>query len=117
MQVNFIELLNLLKLSVLFAVDELTNDIIDIIVLRWLLPEKIIYIWLLAQELGIKILEDICLSVCLDQFENLPRSLLLELSLENINRLIGNVNVKSNILDLRITRDEWIKRHKVNSVF
>ncbi|OAD53490.1 hypothetical protein WN48_09830 [Eufriesea mexicana] len=103
MQDNFIELLNLLQLSILFVVDELTNDIIDIIVLCWLLPEKVIDIWLLAQELSIKILQDICLSVCLDQFDNLPQSLLFELPAENIIQLIGNDNL-SDIVDIKERR-------------
>ncbi|XP_031832374.1 uncharacterized protein LOC116426879 isoform X2 [Nomia melanderi] len=52
---NFEDLLNLLELSVLFIVDELISDIEDIIILFWLEPEKVIDIWLLAQELGLKI--------------------------------------------------------------
>ncbi|KOC59323.1 hypothetical protein WH47_11509 [Habropoda laboriosa] len=59
---NFVELLNLLQLSTLFVVGELTNEIVEIIVLHWLSPEKVIDIWVLSQKLGIKVLQDICLS-------------------------------------------------------
>ena len=49
LQKNFKGLLTLLQLSVLFMVDELTSDIIEIIVSYWLDPQKVIDIWLLAQ--------------------------------------------------------------------
>ncbi|XP_076759991.1 uncharacterized protein LOC143428761 isoform X1 [Xylocopa sonorina] len=108
---HFLELLNILELSVLFMVDELTHDAMDILVLRWLLPERIIDIWLLAQELSLKVLEDICLSVCLDRFEELPVPLIVELSKDNAVRLIKNVNVRSSIEHLNLIRNEWMKFH------
>ncbi|CAK9819909.1 hypothetical protein ANTPLA_LOCUS10422 [Anthophora plagiata] len=97
MKDNFVELINLLQLSTLFVVEELTNDVVEIIVLCWLLPERVIDIWLLSQELGIKILQDICLSVCLDRFEELPLLSLLKLTKDNLTRLLENVNVRSSI--------------------
>lgn len=116
-QNNFIELLNLLQLSVLFIVDELINDIIEIIVLCWLLPDKVIDIWLLAQELNIKPLRDICLSVCLDRFKELPLSMLIELTTDNINQLIQNINVRSTKNYLYFVRNKWMKHHMVNNFF
>ncbi|CAL7937239.1 unnamed protein product [Xylocopa violacea] len=112
MRDNFVELLNILELSVLFMVDELTNDATDILVLRWLLPERIIDVWLLAQELSLKTLEDVCLSVCLDRFEELPVASIVDLSKDNVVRLIGNVNVRSSIEHLNFIRNEWIKFHQ-----
>nr|XP_034188910.1 uncharacterized protein LOC117608226 isoform X3 [Osmia lignaria] len=109
---NFIELLNLLQLSVLFAADELSDDVTDVIISHWLLPEKIIDIWLLAQELSLKTLQDVCLSVCLDRFEELPVPLLTELTKDNITQLIANVNVRSSIEYLNLIRNEWMKCHR-----
>ncbi|XP_006618264.1 uncharacterized protein LOC102681085 isoform X1 [Apis dorsata] len=114
LQNNFIELLNLLQLSVLFIVDELINDIIEIIVLCWLLPEKVIDIWLLAQELNIKPLRDICLSVCLDRFKELPLSMLIELTTDNISQLIQNINVRSSKSYLYFVKNKWMKHHTIS---
>ncbi|XP_043252862.1 uncharacterized protein LOC122397643 [Colletes gigas] len=108
---NFTELLSLLQLSVLFVVDELTNDAIDIIVINWLLPEKLIDIWLLAQELNVKVLQDICLATCLDRFEELPLPSLVELSKKNITLLLQYVNVRASIEYLQFVRNEWIQHH------
>ncbi|XP_076237312.1 uncharacterized protein LOC143181020 [Calliopsis andreniformis] len=113
---NFTELLNLLQLSVLFMVDKLTNDIIDIIVLSWLLPDKLIDMWLLAQELNLKVLQDICLSVCLDRFNELPVALLVELSKDNIIQLLQNTNVRSSIEYLRFVRQEWIQHNMISDI-
>ena len=109
---DFIELLNLLQLSILFAADELSDDVTDVIISHWLLPEKIIDIWLLAQELSLKTLQDVCLSVCLDRFEELPVPLLTELTKDNITQLIANVNVRSSIEYLNLIRNEWMKYHR-----
>ncbi|XP_054000313.1 uncharacterized protein LOC128887879 isoform X1 [Hylaeus anthracinus] len=108
---NFIELLNLLQLSVLFMVDELTNEAIDIITINWLLPDKVIDIWLLAQELNIKVLQDMCLATCLDRFEELPLPSLLELTKSNITLLLQNVNTRSSMEYLCFVRNQWIHHH------
>ncbi|XP_015433958.1 PREDICTED: uncharacterized protein LOC107189805 [Dufourea novaeangliae] len=113
---NFTELLNLIQLSVLFMVDELTNDIVDIIVLCWLMPDKVIDVWLLAQELNVKVLQDICLSVCLDRFDELPLPLLVELNKENITYLLQNVNTRASSEYLRFVRNEWIQHHTTSDI-
>lgn len=105
------DLLNLLQLSILFIVESLTEEVTDIIVLQWLLPEKIIDIWLLAQELGLNTLKDICFSVCLDRFDELPLASLVDLSEENVKLLLGNVYVRSSTSYLETVRNEWSKRH------
>ena len=113
---NFLELLNLLQLSVLFMVDELTNDAIDIVALRWLLPEKVIDVWLVAQELNEKPLQDICLSVCLDRFGELPLHSLVELSKDNITQLLQNANVRSSVDYLCFVRLQWIEHHMTSDI-
>nr|XP_012136463.1 PREDICTED: uncharacterized protein LOC100881378 isoform X1 [Megachile rotundata] len=113
---NFTELLSLLQLSLLFMADDLTNDVTDIIISHWLLPEKIIDIWLLAQELSIKALQDICLSICLDRFEELPVHSLTELTKDNITRLITNVNIRSSTEYLKFVRDEWKMYHGTTDI-
>lgn len=113
---NFTELLSLLQLSLLFMTEELTNDVTDIIISHWLLPEKIIDIWLLAQELSIKALQDICMSICLDRFEELPVHLLTELTEDNITRLIRSVNVRSSTEYLKFIREEWKLYHETSDI-
>lgn len=87
-------LLILLDLSVLFAVDNLTENITEILEKYHLLPQDVLNIWLLAQELGLKTLQDLCLAVCLDRFTELPRNLIFKLSRQNFLRLVGNSNLR-----------------------
>lgn len=114
---NFAELLNLLQLSVLFMVDELTHDIVEVIVYCWLLPDAVVDVWLLAQDLNVKILQDICFSFCLDRFEELPLSSLVELTKDNVIKLVGNVNVRSSTKYLCLVRTEWTKHNTVINIF
>lgn len=109
---HFTGLLDLLQLSALFIVDELTNDIVNIIALQWLSPQKVIDIWLLAKELNIKALEDMCMSVCLDRFEEIPEAMLVRLAADDIVQLLNNVNIRvSSESYLHHIRSEWIKYH------
>ncbi|EFN72778.1 hypothetical protein EAG_05011 [Camponotus floridanus] len=87
-------LLTLLELSVLFAVDNLIESITEILEKYHLLPQDVLNIWLLAQELGVKTLQDLCLAVCLDRFTELPRNLIFKLSRQNFLRLVGNSNLR-----------------------
>lgn len=99
-------------------VDELTSDIIEIIVLFWLDPQKVIDTWLLAQELNVKVLEDICISLCLDRFEELPLSSLVKLNADNIVKLLNNVNLRYHSeFHLQYVKDQWMRHHKVNDFF
>ncbi|XP_033334156.2 uncharacterized protein LOC117224998 [Megalopta genalis] len=109
---NFTDLIYLLQLSVLFTVDELKNDIIDIIILFWLVPEKVVDIWLLTQELCIKELQDICLSVCLERFEELPPISLVDLPTDSFLNLLQNVNVTASVEYLKLIRKEWLWCHE-----
>lgn len=114
---HFTGLLDLLQLSALFIVDELTNDIVNIIALQWLSPQKVIDIWLLAKELNIKALQDMCMSVCLDRFEEIPEAMLVRLAADDIVQLLNNVNIRvSSESYLHHIRSEWIKYHGVNDI-
>ncbi|XP_050583093.1 uncharacterized protein LOC126918757 [Bombus affinis] len=109
---HFTGLLNLLQLSALFIVDELTNDIVNIIALQWLSPQKVINIWLLAKELNMKALQDICMSVCLDRFEEIPVDVLVKLAADDIVQLLNNVNIRvSSESYLENIRNKWIMHH------
>lgn len=87
-------LLMLLELSVLFAVDNLTENIMEVLEKNYLLPHDVLNIWLLAQELGLNTLRDICFAVCLDRFTELPENLIYKLSRHNFLKLVGNSNLR-----------------------
>ncbi|XP_063993306.1 uncharacterized protein LOC135170980 [Diachasmimorpha longicaudata] len=107
--------LELLELSVVFMCEKLTNDLTSIIILHWLYAEKIIEIWTLAQELGLDKLRDVALGACLDRFEELPYSSLSELTLENLLKLVGNVNVSCSRRWLRFIAKEAVQHHSASA--
>ncbi|KAF7393986.1 hypothetical protein HZH68_010805 [Vespula germanica] len=113
---NFIDLLNLLQLAVLFMADDLISDITDTIILYWLNPEKVIDVWLLAQELAISLLTDVCLSVCLDRFMDLPINSLIELPINNLKQLIENVNVRSTTKYSHYVLHEWMDHNTASTI-
>ncbi|XP_050450341.1 uncharacterized protein LOC126850913 [Cataglyphis hispanica] len=114
---DYIECLLLLELSVLFAVDDLIENIILTLERYYLLPKDVIDIWLLAQELGLNVLQDLCLAVCLDRFTELPLHLIYKLSKQNFLKLVGNINLriekeKKEEFDLYQIAQEWMKINK-----
>ncbi|XP_043493130.1 uncharacterized protein LOC122518326 isoform X2 [Polistes fuscatus] len=113
---NIKDLLNLLELAVLFMVDNLIDDITDIIVLYWLKSNDVIDIWLLAKDLAVKPLTDICLSVCLDRFMDFPINILIELSINNFKELIQNNNIRSTQKYLYYVLQEWINNNKDSTI-
>ncbi|XP_014607627.1 PREDICTED: uncharacterized protein LOC106788675 isoform X2 [Polistes canadensis] len=113
---NIKDLLNLLELAVLFLVDNLINDITDIIVLYWLKSNNVIDIWLLAKDLAVQPLSDICLSVCLDRFMDLPINVLIELSINNFKELIQNNNIRSTQKYLHYVLQEWTNNNKDSTI-
>ncbi|KAG7207022.1 hypothetical protein KM043_000911 [Ampulex compressa] len=104
---RFKDLMSLLRLGIILTADSLTDDVTYIIVQYWLHPDKVIDIWLLAEELGSYVLRDICVAVCLDRFSELPISLLVHLSKDNFTKLIGNVNIRCTKEYLCRALDEW----------
>ncbi|KAL2714309.1 uncharacterized protein V1478_016866 [Vespula squamosa] len=112
----FTDLLNLLQLAVLFMADDLINDITDIIISYWLYPEKVIDVWLLAQELAMNLLTDVCLSVCLDCFMDLPINSLIELSVNNLKQLIENINVRSTTKYSHYVLHEWMNHNAASAI-
>ncbi|XP_071569172.1 uncharacterized protein [Temnothorax nylanderi] len=105
-------LLDLLKLSVLFGVDDLVNHTTDRIERDFLSPNVAIKIWLLAQELGTNVLRDLSLAVCLDRFDELALNSICKLSRENFLKLIGNINVRATKSYLRKITHEWMNHHQ-----
>ncbi|KAL0102138.1 hypothetical protein PUN28_018575 [Cardiocondyla obscurior] len=96
-------LLTLLELSVLFAADNLIENITDKLEREFMSPKYVIHIWLIAQELNISILRDLSLACCLDRFIELPLESVCKLSQENFMKLVGNINlryIKHNALHL-----------------
>lgn len=110
-------LLTLLELSVLFAVDDLIQDITDVLETNYLLPKHVIDVWSVAQELCINILRDVCLAVCLDRFTELPISSICQLSKQNFLKLVGNVNVRTTESYMLYVAHQWMKYHKVSIFF
>lgn len=111
----------LLELSVLFAVDDLTKYITHILE-EYLSPEDVLNIWLLAQELGLSVLQDLCLAFCLDRFTELPLCWINKLSRQNFLKLVGNINLRianvnnaeSYLLDIV---QGWMKVNQVSIIY
>lgn len=103
-----------MELSVLFAVDDLIEDVTNMLETYYLLPKHVIDIWLLAQELSLNILRDVSLSICLDYFIELPNNSLYKLSKQNFLKLVGNINVRSTEPYLVHIIHEWMKLHQVS---
>lgn len=91
---NLGRLLILLELSVLFAVDELIKNIEYVLEQYYLLPEEVLNVWLLAEELGLNVLCDLCLAFCLDRFTELPLNLINKLPRQIFLKLVGNTNLR-----------------------
>ncbi|KYN30299.1 hypothetical protein ALC57_00221 [Trachymyrmex cornetzi] len=108
---EFDRLLVLLELSVLFAVDNLIEDVIDRLERYYMSPKYVINIWLISQDLNINVLRDLSLAVCLDRFDELPISSIYELSRENFLKLLGNINIRSTESYLSRVTYEWMNCH------
>jgi len=98
---------------VLFAVDDLIDYIIEKIEECFLLPKCIIDIWLLAQELGLTLLQNICFAVCLDRFAELPCKSLNKLSTFNFSNLIINVHLRCELIKLIEIIQNWVASNNV----
>lgn len=70
-------------------------------------------VWLLAEDLELKVLRDIAFARCLDRFEDLSLSCLLKLSKENFFRLVLNTNVNSSSDRMVFIIEEWKKNNGV----
>ncbi|XP_012532998.1 uncharacterized protein LOC105834793 [Monomorium pharaonis] len=108
---KFDRVVNLLNLSVLFAVDNLIEIITNKLDKHYMSPRYVIKIWLLAQELNINMLRDLSFSICLDRFDELSLNSIYELSRENFLKLIGNINVRSTEFYLHHIAQEWMNHH------
>jgi len=107
-------ILTLLELSVLFLVDKLTDDVIEQIEKHYLLPNYLIDIWLLAQELGLTLLQDVCFAACLDRFTELPYQSINELSKEHFLKLVLNANLRCTFFELENIINNWSKSKGVS---
>lgn len=110
-------LMRLLQLSVLFVADNLTKNLTSLIEAYWLSPHCIIDIWLLAEDLCIHVLRDICLSACLDRFNELSENSLINLPKYYILKLIKNNNVRCSKSKLKRIVMLWQKKHTVNIIY
>lgn len=108
----FDDLLILLELGVLFAADNLIEDITHMLERHYISPKYIIDIWLLASELNFKTLRDLSLAACLDRFNELPLDLIYKLPKEDFLKLIGNINIRSSYVSDVI--HEWTNRNHVS---
>lgn len=103
----------LLELSVLFAVDNIIDHVIDRLERHFMRPKYAINIWLLARELNLNILRDLSLAICLDRLDEVPLNSIKELSRENFLKLFANVNVRSGVIYFHVIR-EWMSHHDVS---
>jgi hypothetical protein len=97
-------------------VDELTDAVIEQIEKRYLLPNYLIDIWLLAQELGLTLLQDVCLAACLDRFTELPYQSINELSEEQFLKLVLNANLRCSYLEVENIINNWSKSKEVSMI-
>ncbi|XP_044009051.1 uncharacterized protein LOC122852961 isoform X2 [Aphidius gifuensis] len=111
MNINDENPLELLELSVVYMCEKLINDLTSIIILHWLYSDKIIDIWILAQELNLEKLKDISFAACLERFEELPFSSLAQLPLERLIELVDNVNGNCSKTWLRFIANEGIRNY------
>ncbi|XP_012270029.1 uncharacterized protein LOC105694180 isoform X2 [Orussus abietinus] len=108
---SYADLVALLKLSVLYTCDNLTEDLIEVVMFNWFLPDHLINIWLLAKELGLKTLKNVSFAACLEKFTELPCSALTELSRNDFMSFVRNVNIKCKARYLIIITIQWIERN------
>jgi len=101
----------LLELGVLFAADNLIQDVTDKLETHYMSPKYVLNIWLLTKELNNNVLRDLSLAVCLDRFHELPLRSIYEMSRINFLTLIGNVNVRSSESYLLYVTREWMNHH------
>ncbi|XP_015590188.1 uncharacterized protein LOC107265333 isoform X2 [Cephus cinctus] len=114
---NYTGLMDLLELSVLFAAENLSERLTDIIVEHWLLVKNVLSIWLFAHDLNLRSLRDVAFAMCLDRLEELPVSLLLKLCQVHFVQLVGNVNARCrNNSFLRDLTEQWIQRNIDNGI-
>lgn len=100
----------LLELSIIYSVEELSLELSDIIIQHWLKPELLLDIWRLARELSLSALIDVSYAACLDRLTELPLDELLGLPSTDFLQLVRNVNVQAPKAYLAYVLDERIKR-------
>ncbi|XP_046424670.1 kelch-like protein 22 isoform X1 [Neodiprion fabricii] len=102
----------LLELGVLFAAEELTKDLTNIIACRRLDPEKSIQFWRLAKELNLLVLRDLAKASCLEHLsEGLHCSTYLELPEEEFLDLVGSACNQSSLNFLLEITKQWLERN------
>ncbi|XP_043282708.1 uncharacterized protein [Venturia canescens] len=104
---HYSELMDLLELSVVFMAERLTEQIIEMIICMRYSPDDMLEVWLLAENLGLKVLRDVALATCLDRFDELSSLLLVKLPAENFLKLLLNVNVRSSTENLQQALEKW----------
>ncbi|XP_011498550.1 PREDICTED: uncharacterized protein LOC105362749 isoform X2 [Ceratosolen solmsi marchali] len=107
---SFDYLKQLLELSIIYTVEDLSLELSDIIIQHWLKPELLLDIWKLSRELSLSTLIDVTYSACLERFMEIPIDELLIISSIDFLQLVRNVNVKSSIDYLTYMINERLKK-------
>jgi hypothetical protein len=107
---SFDYLKQLLELSIIYTVEELSLELSDIIIQHWLKPELLLDIWKLSRELSLTALIDVTYSACLERFMEIPSDELLLLSNIDFLQLAYNVNVKASRNFLTYIINERLKK-------
>lgn len=79
---NYLDLIKFLQLSVLFTVDQLKSDIVDIIIRHHLNQENLFDLWSVAEQLNLKVLKRVIMQECVSRLKDIPREALLDLRKE-----------------------------------
>lgn len=109
------ELLELLEVSVVFMADKLTEHVVEMIVCLPFEPDELLDIWLMAEELSVKVLQNYALATCLDRFEELDAAKLIKLPAENLVKLLLNVNLRSSLEHLLNVLEMWKMENQIPS--
>ncbi|XP_003425994.1 uncharacterized protein LOC100679168 [Nasonia vitripennis] len=100
----------LLELSIIYTVEELSLELSDIIIQHWLKPELLLDIWKLSRDLSLTALIDVSYSACLERFMEIPVDELLSICSKDFLQLVRNVNVRSSVDYLAYVINERLKR-------
>lgn len=107
---NFNDLKQLLELSIIYTVEELSQELSDIIIQHWLKPLLLLEIWRLSRELSLTALIDVSFYACLERFMELPVKDLNDISSNDFLQLVCNVNIESSLDHLTFVINERLKK-------
>lgn len=107
---NFNDLKQLLELSIIYTVEELSQELSDIIIQHWLKPPLLLEIWRLSRELSLTALLDVSYYACLERFMELAVNDLNSISSSDFLQIVCSVNIESTLSHLTFIINERLKK-------